>query len=72
MTINNLTVTENELKQIESLSMTLLSMVDSYDLPEAVSNVINDLNDEAESLKIRCLMEHHLSLDKEPVQLVSK
>lgn len=65
MTIENsnllLTVEETELKKIESFSMSLLSMSESYDLPDAVTSLIQDLVDEAEVVRMRALMNRTFS-----------
>lgn len=51
MTKYNSIVSEKTIQRIDSLSMTLLSMADCYDLPKSVQAVIQDLQSESESLK---------------------
>ena len=65
MTIENsnllLTVEETDLKKIESFSMSLLTMTETYELPDTVNSLIQDLVDEAETLRARALMNYHCS-----------
>ncbi|MEY8213803.1 MAG: hypothetical protein RPR97_04870 [Colwellia sp.] len=39
-----------EIETINALAMSLLSLSDAYELPEAVSNIIQDLNSKTEGL----------------------
>lgn len=55
-----LTVPEDDLKKIESFSMSLLSMTNTYDLPESLVLLINDLVDEAETVRHRALFNYHV------------
>lgn len=60
--IENLKVSESELKQIEALSLSLLSLSDAYDLPDSVRSLSEDINDRLESLRMKSVVEHHNEL----------
>lgn len=42
--------TKSQLELINALALSLLSLSDAYELPEAVNNVIQDINNQAENL----------------------
>ena len=50
MTNVNSIVPQDRLQAINSLAMVLLTMSEHYDLPESVNSVIQDMQDEAETL----------------------
>ena len=57
--IQELKVTEDELKEIESFSMSLMSLSESYKLPDAVNQVIEDMADKIETVRMNSVLKFH-------------
>lgn len=58
-TINSIVPQEN-IQQVNSIAMVLLSMVDHYKLPESVNSIIMDLQCSAENLQGAAIMSEHV------------
>lgn len=53
MSNSNFTITEESVQGVDSVAMALLSLSECYKLPEAVNQVIEELNDRTGALVTR-------------------
>jgi len=61
MTSSNSIVPQDRLQAMNSLAMVLLTMSEFYDLPESVTCVIQDMQDEAETLCGLAVFNEHVN-----------